>query len=174
MRFRIAVRVGCLRRAATRAPDEWPSRRQGLAPPPAQNPAYRPTGSFFVCNLRAAASVCQLFPDGCAFIPSSKRSSAKAACREVNRSCSLIQPRRPFRRSARGFSPGKGMKTVACGNFSAAGIANALSIKEGKYPTKRHRRRPRRKLFRLGAGVYSPSRNIINGAVSTPKCNKGA
>ncbi len=27
MRFRIAVRVGCLRRAATCVPDEWPSRR---------------------------------------------------------------------------------------------------------------------------------------------------
>jgi hypothetical protein len=43
MRFRIAVRVGCLRRLATGVPDEWPSRRREL---PAQNPAYRPTGTF--------------------------------------------------------------------------------------------------------------------------------
>jgi antitoxin VapB len=44
MRFRIAVRVGCLRRLATGVPDEWPSQpRKRLA----QNPAYRPAGFLF-------------------------------------------------------------------------------------------------------------------------------
>lgn len=43
--FRLTVRVGCVRRMATCAQDEWPprSRREARA---IQNPAYRPAGNF--------------------------------------------------------------------------------------------------------------------------------
>ncbi|CDX26958.1 hypothetical protein MPL3356_60638 [Mesorhizobium plurifarium] len=45
--FRPTVRVGCVRRVATCAQDEWPprSRREARA---IQNPAYRPAGNFLV------------------------------------------------------------------------------------------------------------------------------
>ncbi len=40
------IRVDCLRRGASRDPEEWPPRRGN---PALQNPAYRPTGDFFSC-----------------------------------------------------------------------------------------------------------------------------
>ena len=51
--IRPATRVGCLRRLAMGAPDEWPSRRDlantrqaGVGLSSRQNPAYRPAGNF--------------------------------------------------------------------------------------------------------------------------------
>ena len=46
MRFRIVLRVGCARQAATPVPDEWPSigASRGAR---GQNPAYRPSGPKF-------------------------------------------------------------------------------------------------------------------------------
>src|SRR5262249_61135548 len=52
--FRAAVRVGCLRRDASRALEEWPSPRATAV----QNPAYRPSGalfSFFVAFVQTLA-----------------------------------------------------------------------------------------------------------------------
>ena len=53
--IRPATRVGCLRRLAMGAPDEWPSRRDlantrqaGVGLPSKQNPAYRPAGNFLL------------------------------------------------------------------------------------------------------------------------------
>ena len=47
---------------------------------------------FFVCIWRITASACQPVPYACVRIPSSKRSSAKSPCRQVNDSCSSLQP----------------------------------------------------------------------------------
>ena len=47
--FSPVARVGRVRRAAMRVPEEWPSRRPATGV--GQNPAYRPSGTFLLLNL---------------------------------------------------------------------------------------------------------------------------
>jgi hypothetical protein len=74
--IRPATRVGCLRRPAMGAPDEWPSRRvlantrqAGVGLPSKQNPAYRPAGTFTAtshCNKSLQQVHCNKTPrPGC-------------------------------------------------------------------------------------------------------------